>query len=183
MAYIIRYIVLERCLGTLEHAIKMPFEKQLPPKEVMCFQLLNGLRYIHSQGLVVRDIKPTNILISDDTPSAQLKLADFGLCKELSPTLSHSVSGSCRGTQIWMAPELLEIGARMEIRNMQQDEQKARESVTIKSDIFSMGCILFYVVTDGKHPFGEIIPSIPHHIIRNERVGFEGKRHTMIANS
>ncbi|KAL6512076.1 hypothetical protein OROGR_021673 [Orobanche gracilis] len=66
-------------------------------------QILHGLKYLHDRNVVHRDIKCANILV--DT-NGSVKLADFGLAKAI--TLNDVKS--CKGTALWMAPELL-LGA------------------------------------------------------------------------
>ena len=92
--------------------------------------------------LVHRDIKHDNILISSN---GRIKLSDFGLCKETSTNHTFSVSGPLKGTRFWMAQELLNVPSN--------NSTPIRGS--IKSDIFSAGCVFFYFVTRGIHPFGD----------------------------
>ncbi len=56
------------------------------------YQILRGLKYIHSANVLHRDLKPSNILINCD--NLLLKIADFGLARVLDPTYNHSVSYS-----------------------------------------------------------------------------------------
>jgi serine/threonine-protein kinase/endoribonuclease IRE1 len=104
------------------------------------------LNYIHSKKLVHRDIKPENILISE---KAQIKLSDFGLSKETSTNHTFVVSGPFKGTRQWMAQEFLNFS----FNQNQPNETPMKGS--IESDIFSAGCVFFYYVTRGLHPFGE----------------------------
>ena len=67
-------------------------------------QMLDGLSYIHAQKFVHRDIKPNNILIDR---IGHLKIADFGFSKPISGINSFSISDAGKGTDGWMAPELL----------------------------------------------------------------------------
>jgi serine/threonine protein kinase len=82
-------------------------------------QLLSGLDRIHKSKLVHRDLKPENIFISE---SNQLMIGDMGLAKQMT---SDSVDG-VEGTTIFMAPEVL-----------------SGEGATEKSDVFSLGVVLF----------------------------------------
>ena len=85
--------------------------------------------------LVHRDIKPSNVLISSD--GGTVKWADFGLSKTVESNGRFQMSGM-KGTSGYMAPEVL----------------KNLKNLTLKSDIFSAGCVFFQVLAEGEHPFG-----------------------------
>jgi serine/threonine protein kinase/Tfp pilus assembly protein PilF len=105
-------------------------------------QAAEGLAEAHAQGIVHRDIKPQNMMI---TPRGQLKILDFGLAKLMSssesvdfdaPTASLlSTPGHIVGTMPYMSPE-----------------QVQGEPLDASSDIFSLG-VIFYEMLAGKHPF------------------------------
>jgi len=116
-----------------------------------CRQLVEGVAYMHSDStelfrldqrhkswrdkrpILHRDIKPDNLLFKGDV----LKIADFGQSREL--LLSVVKTATPGGTSGWTAPELA--------------NETATESKP--SDIFSVGCVLFYVLSGGCHPFGD----------------------------
>jgi serine/threonine-protein kinase/endoribonuclease IRE1 len=105
-------------------------------------EIINGLIFLHGQKFIHRDLKPGNILYTTD-PTLHFKIADFGLTKNTSSSSSMtSTRGSgvamAPGTRCWMAPELVS-------RNSREHTQQ--------SDIFSMGLVLHYLLTLGKHPF------------------------------
>ncbi|CAD8115805.1 unnamed protein product [Paramecium sonneborni] len=97
-------------------------------------QILLGLHFLHSKGVIHRDIKGANILINQD---GKVKLADFGSGKQLSE-IKHDIVGSLCGTPNFMAPEVI---------NQQQYGKKA--------DIWSLGCTMIEMAT-GHPPFYEI---------------------------
>ena len=93
-------------------------------------EILLGLEYIHSKGIVYRDLKPENVLLDID---GHLKLADFGLSKNLpSP---DSLTNSFCGSPEYMSPEML-IGS----------------GHGFAVDYYSLGAILFEMLT-GLPPF------------------------------
>jgi serine/threonine-protein kinase len=110
----------------------------------LAVQAAEGLAEAHTHGVVHRDLKPQNMMI---TPREQLKILDFGLAKQIPAsdsvdteaptTLQLSTPGHVIGTVPYMSPEQLE-GKPLDAR----------------SDIFSLGMI-FYEMLAGKHPFGE----------------------------
>jgi len=110
----------------------------------MC-QALEGLRYLHMQGIMHRDIKGANILTDKD---AQVKLADFGVATKLDWSQNESQSGPGKmeytavGTPYWMAPELIEMG------QPQADSWAA-------CDMWSLGCTIIELMT-GHPPYGHL---------------------------
>jgi serine/threonine-protein kinase/endoribonuclease IRE1 len=151
--------VLELCAGTLTDYCEKKYKgPELPPDREVLYQIANGLRYIHSRNLVHRDVKPDNILISMTTP-VQMKLSDFGYVKKISPQGTYTQSG-LKGTLIWMAPEILELA----------DESSSElPHGSIQSDTFAAGCVFFYFLTRGKHPFGNSF-KIPGNIVDNNPI-------------
>ncbi|PYX96104.1 MAG: hypothetical protein DMG71_07000 [Acidobacteria bacterium] len=105
---------------------KLPFNTALRLTE----ELAEALDYAHAQGVVHRDIKPANILVTED---GHAKIADFGIAKL---NLAHlTVPGQVLGTPAYMSPEQLE-GSQVDGR----------------SDLFSLGVILYSMIT-GFRPF------------------------------
>lgn len=166
ICFYIRFIASELCRGTLDDYIKGSYNgpKFIPEKEIL-LQMAKGLVYLHSLKIVHRDIKPTNILIyvpqNADTKPV-VKLADFGLCKvlknDLESDFTNSNTRNPSGTQGWMAHELYESN-RLDSR----------------VDIFSLGCVFVYTVTDGKHPFGDDHIERLIRIRRNEPISLTQK--------
>ncbi|XP_078689374.1 serine/threonine-protein kinase/endoribonuclease IRE1-like [Branchiostoma floridae x Branchiostoma belcheri] len=138
-----KYIALELCAATLQQYVQnKDFERHgLEPVELL-YQAVSGIAHLHSLGIVHRDVKPHNVLISQPNAHGQVKamISDFGLCKKLAQG-RHSFSrrSGAAGTEGWIAPEMLD------------DEKRTTCSV----DIFSAGCVVYYVLTMGKHPFGD----------------------------
>lgn len=101
-------------------------------------QIADGLNAAHERGIIHRDLKPENLFV---TSAERLKILDFGLAKIMSGAGSHggsaaqTESGMIVGTIGYMCPEQLRAG--------QIDE---------RSDIFSLGAVLYEMVT-GKHAF------------------------------
>ena len=117
--------------------------------------IINGLAFLHKHDFIHRDLKPGNILYTTD-PTLLFKIADFGLAKNMSTSSTMTLTrGSAvamvPGTRCWMAPELVSM--------------KSREH-TQQSDMFSLGLVLHYLLTLGKHPFAKRSGERPHVIER-----------------
>ncbi len=125
------YIVLEYVAGEPLNRI-LAREKKLPLARALQLaeEVSEALDYAHAQGVIHRDIKPGNILVAQD---GHAKIADFGIAKL---NLAHfTLPGKVLGTPAYMAPE-----------------QLSGEGVDGRSDLFSLGVILYAMVT-GHSPF------------------------------
>jgi serine/threonine-protein kinase len=116
---------------------------RLPWKEVldMALQVCPALKHAHDRGIIHRDLKPPNLL---RTPAGLVKLTDFGIAKVFSST--HLTSeGGIVGTAEFLSPE-----------------QAAGKPVTKRSDLYSLGVVLYTLLT-GRTPFeGETIVDLLH---------------------
>ncbi|KAJ1129588.1 hypothetical protein NDU88_007955 [Pleurodeles waltl] len=140
-----QYIAIELCAATLQEYVELKnFNRHgLEPIELLQ-QTMSGLAYLHSLNIVHRDLKPHNILISMPNAHGKVKamISDFGLCKKLAVG-RHSFSrrSGVPGTEGWIAQEIL--------------SEDCKENPTYTVDIFSAGCVFYYVVSEGSHPFGK----------------------------
>jgi serine/threonine protein kinase len=161
-----RYLVLELCAGTLTDYCENKYNGPMPPDDVVLCQIAKGLDYIHSKDLVHRDVKPDNILISIGTP-IQMKLSDFGFVKKISPQGTFSQSG-LKGTEKWMAPEMLELLNDDTISDLTLTSNELPHG-TVQSDTFASGCVFFYFLTRGFHPFGNSV-FVSANVVQNKPV-------------
>jgi eukaryotic-like serine/threonine-protein kinase len=123
---VLEYVAGESLNRILSREKKIALERALE----LAQQIAEALDYAHAQGVIHRDIKPANILV---TESGQPKIADFGIAKL---NLAHfTIPGRVLGTPAYMAPE-----------------QLSGEGVDGRSDLFSLGVILYATVT-GHSPF------------------------------
>lgn len=133
------------------------------------YQITNGISHLHKLRIVHRDLKPQNILVnmgSDGKP--RLLVSDFGLCKKLEGGQSSfgATTGRAAGTSGWRAPELLIDDDAREAGVAEASIHSGSGSVLVNDnglpngrratraiDIFSLGLVFFYVLTNGSHPF------------------------------
>jgi Tol biopolymer transport system component len=151
------YAVMELLEGeTLRERLLVYGDRGLPPRKAIdiATQIAHGLAAAHEKGVVHRDLKPENIFIAAD---GHAKILDFGLAKQLgsagsasagshdgsgaAPTQMATDAGTVLGTVGYMSPE--------QVRGLPADH---------RSDIFSLGCVLYEIAT-GRRPFQRETPA------------------------
>lgn len=149
------YLVMEFVEGrTLDRILAPPKSGQpastmsLRQKLDIAGQVADALDYAHRRKVIHRDIKPANILV---TPEGKAKIADFGIAKMAGTQMTHA--GLVVGTPAFMSPEQI-TGADVDAR----------------SDIFSFGVLVYWMLT-GKRPFpGEAITQIAYKVVHGSPV-------------
>ena len=126
------YIVMEYVEGETLAAI-LQRRHRLPPDEVveLALQICDGLAYAHAAGLVHRDVKPQNLLL---TPAGDVKIADFGIARAEGGTRATE-TGTILGTAGYLPPE-----------------QAAGKEATPTADLYSLGVVLYELV-GGEQPY------------------------------
>lgn len=129
------FIVMEYVQGTdvydlLEDCGRLPYDVSA----VVALQVARALDYVHYQGVIHRDIKPANIMISRQ---GGVKLMDFGIAQDRNYERELTQTGTGIGTPSYMSPEQI-LGDKLDAR----------------SDIFSLGIVLYQMAT-GRKPFIE----------------------------
>ncbi|RKP20629.1 kinase-like protein [Rozella allomycis CSF55] len=150
------YIALELCSASLQDL----FEKQeelasllkLVDKNQIVVDVLNGVSHLHKMNIVHRDLKPANILINS---KGRCLITDFGLSKKLKMGQSSFMPTFYAGTIGWRAPEILLVVNSSSNSSSETFRAKYLSRMTKSVDLFSLGCMIHYVLTDGKHPFGD----------------------------
>ena len=124
-------IVMELCQSSLQEYFQGGVPKWRERLRV-CLEAARGIAHLHKLAYHHRDIKPANILIAQ---GGTVKVADFGIARRLDLTVTQHMTNAAKGTERYMSPEAL---------TNQQDE--------LPSDVYSFGCVLFYLMT-GHEPW------------------------------
>jgi serine/threonine-protein kinase len=128
------YIVMEYVEGQTIREIMHDGRKLLPQRALeLTAEILGALDYSHRAGIVHRDIKPGNVML---TPAGQVKVMDFGIARAIADASSAMTqTAAVVGTAQYLSPE-----------------QARGEQVDARSDIYSTGCLLFELLV-GRPPF------------------------------
>ena len=131
----VHFLVTEYVPGTdLRKLIRANGPLSMQQASSVISQAARGLGHAHGRGLIHRDVKPANVLVS---PDGRVKVSDLGLAGYFNdPEQTDQYGGKVVGTADYLAPELI----------MKPD------ALDTRSDIYSLGCTLYYAVT-GKVPF------------------------------
>lgn len=145
----VAFLVMEYIQGDdLKHHLDRGVRYSLEQSLKIIRDLLSALDYAHKQGVVHRDIKPANLLME---PGGRVKLTDFGVARIQDSGEATRTQGSMVGTLKYMAPE-----------------QVQGQKIDSRADLFSVGVVLYQLLTD-KRPFdGDNDFSIIHAIIGHE---------------
>src|SRR6187551_2795901 len=128
------YIVMEYVAGRTLREIIREGRKILPERALeITSGVLSALDYSHRAGIIHRDIKPGNVML---TPSGDVKVMDFGIARAISDASSTMTqTAAVVGTAQYLSPE-----------------QARGETVDSRSDVYSAGCLLYELLT-GRPPF------------------------------
>ena len=153
------YLALERCEMTLSDAVERSLDTNtdegsiqfltldingnyVPTERAMQIarDIAEGVSALHERGIVHRDLKPHNVLLNSQ---GRAKLSDMGLSKRVQDSQASFETLGAGGSPGWQAPEQLIL----------RGGGNARQSGAV--DVFSMGLLMHYCISGGKHPFGE----------------------------
>ncbi|KAG2467803.1 TTK kinase, partial [Polypterus senegalus] len=142
------YIYMLMECGHLDLNTWLRSKKAVDPLERKYYwkNMLEAVYTIHQHGIVHSDLKPANFVIV----GATLKLIDFGIANHIQPDVTSIVKDSQVGTLNYMPPEAIKDSSF---------SGKPKSKISPKSDVWSLGCILYYM-TYGKTPFQHITSQI-----------------------
>src|SRR5262249_7514862 len=126
--YAMEYLEGETLADMLERGDRLTWETVISIGQQLCL----ALQHAHDQGIVHRDLKPSNLMI---LPDGTLKLTDFGIAKDLDESQLTGTNATV-GTASYMSPE----------------QCRGEKTISHKSDLYSLGVVLYELVT-GRKPF------------------------------
>ncbi|MCD4749206.1 MAG: serine/threonine protein kinase [Thermoanaerobaculales bacterium] len=155
------FIAMELLHGVdLTEAIRKGRFSRLEDKLSVISQLCRGLAHAHRQGVIHRDVKPSNIIILND---GRIKIVDFGIAR-FDGAVGLTRTGEVMGTPTFMAPE-----------------QFTEEKKDHRMDIWAVGVILFELIS-GKRPFdAETVGSLIYRIVHADMPSLESTQHEVSA--
>jgi Tol biopolymer transport system component len=137
----------------------MPTDEALP----IAKQIADALEAAHEQGIIHRDLKPANIKVRND---GTVKVLDFGLAKAMDPIGALSASASMSPTIT--TPAMTQAGMILGTAEYMSPEQARGRTVDKRADIWSVGAVLFEMLT-GRRPFdGEDMTEVLGAVVRLE---------------
>lgn len=145
------FIAMEYVRGTdLKKVLQAEGPLSLEEASGILSQIAAGLDYAHSKGVVHRDVKPANVLL---TAERQVKITDFGIARMGSSNLTQD--GQLLGTPNYMAPE--------QIKGEETDH---------RADVFSLGVLCYEMLTCEKPFRGENLTAVSHRIVYDPPTAF-----------
>ncbi|HEY9720309.1 MAG TPA: protein kinase [Trichormus sp.] len=157
----IPFLVMEYLAGFTLHDLlakrkRLPYEEALPIFTKVC----SALGHAHSRNVVHRDLKPSNIMIvEDENGESQPKLLDFGIAKLFTPpgktAMRLTQTGEVFGSPLYMSPE-----------------QCMGQAIDARSDIYSLGCVLYETLTGVPPIQGDNFLSLVYAHLRDQPLPF-----------
>jgi serine/threonine protein kinase len=143
--------------GDLDSRLAL-YKDQLESVVQVALQIARALKHAHDNKVVHRDVKPGNILFP--TVGHDVWVSDFGLSFDLTAEERHTPDGEVVGPRVFIAPELTEYG---------------QHDVKPSADVYSLGQVIFYMLTGGRWVSGLNVHDQKYNQIFNK-----GRRHTLL---
>src|SRR6266567_5840516 len=137
--------------GTLREMLRS--QGQIEPHKAIRYaiQMARALHHAHQHGIVHRDVKPQNMLISSSDPD-ELLLSDFGIAKILAQSSSQETLLSTNARAMSSDPSLTSIDQMVGTAEYMAPEQINRQAIDARTDVYALGIVLFQMLS-GQVPF------------------------------
>lgn len=132
-------LAMELASCNLRQFVTTTYKASIDILKSICFDVAKGLKFLHGNGILHRDVKPENVLVFQTEDHTIAKLGDFGLSSIINYGTTNTTA---RGTELWMSPEAL---------TKLHKGQKFKH--TKFADIFSLGMTMYFALSKGQHPF------------------------------
>ncbi|KAF4528550.1 hypothetical protein B566_EDAN017089 [Ephemera danica] len=156
------FVVMEKGACDLASFIKdVSRRRDMKLSTILAFwkDMVEAVAAIHERGIIHSDLKPANFLVVGEVGFHQLKLIDFGIASSVQSDMTSVVRESPAGTLNYMSPEAVQG----------MHGQQSRVKINYKSDIWSLGCILYNLLY-GRTPFQQVThPTLKADAICNPR--------------
>lgn len=131
------YLIMDLVQGkTLQEFIEQNGPLKIEEAAPLLMQMCDALTHAHNHGVIHRDIKPSNIMLAEDKQNAHsVRIVDFGLARLESRDVRITQTGDTIGTPLYISPE-----------------QIKGEEIDFRADIYSLGCVIFTVLS-GRPPY------------------------------
>lgn len=156
---------------TLEETYIQPVEPAVSISEAeILLQISSGLLYLHNQNIVHANITPANVYFLENT----IKIGGLDLSQITDECGTFAVDNFHPGADCFLAPEIIAWICESE-ENLNSPVYGHRSSrLTNKIDVFAAGCVFFFVLTKGYHPFGTSHLTISNNIMNSKQVNKKG---------
>jgi mitogen-activated protein kinase kinase kinase len=140
--------------GSIGSCLRKHGKFEEPVVSSLTRQTLCGLAYLHSEGILHRDLKADNILLDLD---GTCKISDFGISKRSANPYNNDITNSMQGSVFWMAPEVIRAQSQaltLPSADGNPDSVSMSQGYSAKVDIWSLGCVVLEMFA-GRRPWSK----------------------------
>lgn len=137
--------------GSIGSCLRKHGKFEEPVVSSLTRQMLQGLAYLHNEGILHRDLKADNVLLDLD---GTCKISDFGISKRSATPYSNDITNSMQGSVFWMAPEVIRAQSQPMTSTDVDPTHATNRGYSAKVDIWSLGCVVLEMFA-GRRPWSK----------------------------